>query len=81
MLPTTIKSKDLIGKKVRTTTDIMNGAGILIPKGSTVNILRVSRGFTIQTEPCICCGLSAIVRGVTREEVELLENQFYTKNT
>lgn len=72
MIPNNVRSADLKGKQLRTTKDILNGAGIVIPKGTIVTVSKVSRGFTIKTEPCEHCGLYAIVRGVTRSEVELL---------
>lgn len=73
MIPKNIKSKDMVGMNVRTTRTIRNGAGIVVPQGTVVKICSFGRAFTIKTEECPHCGLSACIRGVTRDEVELLE--------
>ncbi len=73
MIPKNIKSKDMVGMNVRTTRDMKNGAGIVVQKGTTVKISGFGRCFTIKTEKCPCCGLSAYISGITRDDVELLE--------
>ena len=71
MVPKSMKSKDMVGMEVKTTREIRNGAGICIPKGAAVKIVGFGRCFSIMTEKCPHCGLSAYVRGVTRDDVEL----------
>lgn len=74
MIPYNVKSRDLVGKFVITDRDIMNGAGIIIPKGTKVKVSYLARGFAIETQKCPCCGLRAIVRNVTRKDVNLCED-------
>lgn len=73
MIPNTLKSRDMVGMYVKTTRTLMNGAGIVIPKGTVVKIVDFGRVFSIQTSKCPHCGLSAYIRGVTRSQVELIE--------
>lgn len=73
MIPKNMKSKDMVGMNVRTTRAIRNGAGIVVPEGTNVKISSFGRCFTIKTEKCPCCGLYAYVSGITRDDVELLE--------
>ncbi len=75
MIPKNIRSRDMVGMDVRTTREIRNGAGIVVPKGKTVRIASFGRAFTIKTEECPHCGLSAYISGVTRDAVELLKKQ------
>lgn len=72
MIPKNIRSKDMVGMEVKTTRAIKNGAGIVVPKGKIVKIASFGRAFTIRTEDCPHCGLSAYISGVTRDEVELI---------
>lgn len=72
MLPNNIKSRDMVGMHVKLCRNVMNGAGIVVPKGTVVEITSVARGFSIKTDPCPCCGLYARIRGITRAEVELV---------
>ena len=67
-----MKSRDVVGMEVKTTRAIKNGAGIAVPKGKIVKIASFGRAFTIRTENCPHCGLSAYISGVTRDEVELI---------
>lgn len=73
MIPKRMRSKDMVGMDVRTTRAIRNGAGIVVPKGKIVRIVGLGRAFTIKTEECPHCGLSAYIIGVTRDDVELIE--------
>lgn len=75
MIPKNMKSRDMVGMNVRTTRAIKNGAGIVVPKGKVVKIVSFGRAFTIRTEECPHCGLSAYISGVTRDEVELVEEK------
>ncbi len=72
MIPKSMKSKDMVGMEVRTTRAIRNGAGIVVPKGKVVMIDSFGRAFTIKTEECPHCRLSAYISGVTRDDVELI---------
>lgn len=71
MLPSSIKSRDLIGKYVYTSRKIANGAGYVLPEGSCVKVAGVGRGFAVSTDPCPECGISVYIKGVTRNEVTL----------
>lgn len=73
MIPSSVRSADLVGKYVVTDRVIMNGAGIVIPKGTKVKVSYVARGFAIETDKCPCCGMYTIVRGITRKDVNLCE--------
>lgn len=72
MIPKGVRSKDMIGMEVRTTRAIGNGAGFCIPEGTIVKIVSLGKGFTVKTENCPHCGVSVEIRGVTRNEVELI---------
>ena len=72
MIPKNIRCRDMVGKDVRTTKEIRNGAGIVVPRGKIVKIVSFGRTFAIKTEKCPHCGLSAYITGVTRDCVELL---------
>ena len=43
MIPKNIRSRDMVGMDVRTTREIRNGAGIVVPKGKTVRIASFGR--------------------------------------
>lgn len=72
MIPKKLKSRDMIGMKVKTTRMLRNRAGACVPSGTIVNIANFGRCFDISTEKCPHCGLSAYISGVTREDVELI---------
>ncbi len=80
MIPKNMRSKDMVGMNVRTTKTIRNGAGIVVPQGKIVKICSFGRAFTIKTEECSHCGLSAYISGVKRDEVELLETDQQPKD-
>lgn len=73
MIPRGVRSRDIVGMKVKTTRTIKNGTGMIVPKGTVMKITASGkRGFNVTTEACPHCGLSAHIRGVTRDEVELV---------
>lgn len=72
MIPKNMKSSDMVGMEVRTSRELQNRAGICVPKGTAVRISGFGRCFSIKTEKCPHCGLSAYISGVTREDVELI---------
>lgn len=72
MISKSMRSKDMVGMDVRMTRAIKNGAGIVVPKGKIVRISSFGRAFTIKTEECPHCGLSAYISGVTRDDVEFI---------
>ena len=72
MIPKKLKSKDMIGMEVKTTREIRNRAGIVVPEGKIVKITGFGRDFTVETEKCPHCGLLAYISGVTRDDVELI---------
>lgn len=72
MIPKKLKSKDMVGMEVKTTREVRNRAGIVVPEGKIVRIAGFGRAFTIETEKCPHCGLSAYISGVTRDDVELI---------
>ncbi len=76
MIPRNMKSRDMVGMEVRTAREIMNGAGIVVPKGTKVKIEGFGRAFAIETERCPYCSLSAYITGVTRDEVELIPENY-----
>lgn len=76
MIPRNMKSRDMVGMEVRTAREIMNGAGIVVPKGTKVKIAGLGRAFNIETERCPYCSLSAYITGVTRDEVELIPENY-----
>lgn len=73
MIPRGVRSRDMVGMEVRTTRAIKNGEGICVPKGAVVKIADFGRCFSIRTEECSYCGLSAYIRGITRDDVELID--------
>lgn len=72
MIPRNMKSRDMVGMEVKTAREIKNRAGTVVPKGKRVKIASFGREFTIRTEKCPHCGLSACMSGVTRNDVELI---------
>lgn len=75
MIPKKLKSRDMVGMKVKTTRTIRNRAGACVPVGTVVKIANFGRCFDISTEKCPHCGLSAYIGGITREDVELIDDQ------
>lgn len=75
MISKHLKGNDLIGRKCRPTKPIRNGAGDGVTENTICTIVDVVRGhgFDIQTEPCACCGQYAYIRGVSRSELNLME--------
>ncbi len=76
MIPKSLRSRDMVGMEVRTVRGIKNGAGIVVPKGKVVKIVSFGRAFTVKTEECPHCGLSAYISGITRADVELVGDGF-----
>lgn len=69
------RREDLIGKKCRPVRDIQNGGGDGISPATICTIVNVVRGhgFKIKTEKCPCCGQYAYITGVSRDDLELIE--------
>lgn len=82
MIDPRLKMEHLVGKKCRPSVEIRNGAGECISKDTICTIIRVVRGhgLTIQTEKCPHCGQSALIRGVSRVELTLLDEVKNEKN-
>lgn len=80
MIPRGVRSRDMVGMEVRTTREIRNGEGICVPRGAVVKIADFGRCFSIRTEACPSCGLSAYIRGITRDDVELIEEKEKKEN-
>lgn len=62
----------LVGRKVKTLSDLGNSLAIL-PKGAICTIKYAHRGLELISDPCPCCGVSIVISGVKRNEVELIE--------
>lgn len=65
----------LRGRKARVLVDIANKGGCGVSAGGTVTIVNVVRGkgLYIKTEKCPHCGQYAYIIGVSREDLELIE--------
>lgn len=72
-IPANIRIKDCIGKYATTEREIQNGAGQVIPKGSTVKIVGTGRSLHIKTEPCRVCGQHCYVRDINKSSLTLTE--------
>ena len=75
MIPRGYKGDYLIGRKCRPVRNIRNGGGCVVTPKTVCTIKEVVRGlgFTIETEVCPCCGQQAYIRGVSRCDLELIE--------
>lgn len=78
MIDKRIKSEELVGKKCRPVNEIRNGAGEVVSRETVCTIIRAGRGhgITIQTAVCPCCGQSCVIRGIGRDELTLMEEEF-----
>lgn len=70
-IPNDVKVHDCIGCFATVDRDVQNGAGFVIPKGTRVRIISVSRAVNITTLPCPHCGISVYVRGVKKNSLTL----------
>ena len=76
MISHDIKGKDLIGRKCRPTQDIPLEGGVGISKDTICTILKSTKGLTIRTEACKCCGRFTFIKNVNRDLLELLPKDF-----
>lgn len=65
----------LKGRMVRTLRDLKNGWGV-IPRGTIATIAGKQGGFSLQSEPCPCCGMRVSISKVPYTDVELLPIAF-----
>lgn len=68
---------DLVGRKCRPTRNIRNDAGEGVSPETICTIINVVRGkgITIETAKCPCCGQYSWITGVSRNDLELLEDE------
>lgn len=76
MIPKKYSGDELKNKFCRPVRKIRNGGGAAISPETICRIVSVVRGhgFTIETEKCPCCGQSAYISRVSRDDLELVEN-------
>lgn len=77
MIPKKYTSEQLLGRKCVPVRTIRNGAGECVSQDTVCTIKNVVRGhgITIQTDICHICGQSAYITGVSREELQFLEEE------
>lgn len=75
MIPAKYTREDLVGKEVRLTREIRTKGGVVITPGTKLIIVDVIRGhgFIVQSAKCPCCGMSAYIRHVSRDSLELVD--------
>lgn len=75
MIPTKYKRDDLIGKKCRPVCNIKNHGGAMVTPTTICTLVDVTRGhgFIIKTDVCPHCGQCAYITHVSRNELELVE--------
>lgn len=59
------------GRRVKVLQPLNNGWGT-IPAGTIATIVRKWKGFTLEADPCPCCGLRASISKVKFYDVDLL---------
>ena len=69
-------AKDLIGKKCRPIRNLKTNGGNGISPTTVCTIVNVVRGhgFKIETEKCPCCGQYTYMTGVSRYDLELIDD-------
>lgn len=76
MIPKKYTGEMLRGRKARVLADIANKGGCGVSAGSTTviikNVVR-GKGLYIKTEKCPHCGQYAYITGVSRDVLELIE--------
>lgn len=75
MISKNLRTEDLIGKTCHPTREILNGAGAVIGTDTICTIRNVVRGhgITIVKESCPHCHVGVLVRGLSREDLELVK--------
>lgn len=63
---------DWVGAKVKTRYAMENGYAKM-PAGSVAIVVRVSKGFSLEFEPCSCCGMTVKCSQVRPEHLEIIE--------
>lgn len=81
MIPRKYTADQLIGRKCRPTCKIRNGSGGGVTQKTICTIVNVTRGsgIAIVTEPCACCGQYAYIRGVNRNDLDLINEAIGAK--
>jgi hypothetical protein len=74
MIPKRMKADEIVGRMATLDSDICNGAGLAIAKGSKVKIVRASYGIEIKTEICSHCGQYAYISKLKRDDLTLIDN-------
>lgn len=65
--------KSCVGRRATVDRNLWNAFGTIAP-GTEVEIVGSnSKGMTISTEQCQCCGVSLVVTGVKRDCLTLVE--------
>ncbi|MCJ7424977.1 hypothetical protein MUP01_12035 [Candidatus Bathyarchaeota archaeon] len=68
------------GVTVRTLRELRNGY-LAIPAGKICRIYRKRGGFTLETEPCKCCGVRVLIGKVPSCDVTVVEGSKPKKET
>lgn len=77
MIDKKYRGEDLIGRRCRPVRNIRNGAGHGITPDTVCTIVSVVRGhgFVVQAEKCPYCGQYAWISRVSRNDLELIEEE------
>ena len=75
MIPKKYRATELVGRKCRPTHNISNGNGNAITPATVCTIVSAHYGVGIKTDPCPCCGQYCYIYKISREELELVEEE------
>lgn len=73
-IPKNIGMAECVGRYATLDREIMNGAGQIIPKGSTVKIVGTGRSLSIETQPCKICGQRCYIRNIKKSDMTLIDD-------
>lgn len=79
MIPVNVKMSECVGKYATLDREIIckgsHGFSKGLAKGSRVRITGYSRALNIATDKCPCCGEITVIRGVTKNDLTLIEGE------
>ena len=75
MIQAEVKYREIIGKTVTFDKDFTSESGICVKRGTRarIRLYDSKNGYTVETEKCPCCGISAVIKGVKKSDVTLLD--------
>lgn len=74
-IPKKIKSRDLLGRAIRTAEKMFRPALVDIPAGTRLKIGSVTTGFNLEKpEPCLLCGIWFRADNIPRDKTFLAED-------